>query len=98
MAIGARQAAVTTVQRKTRERMVKVDILPVAGIMAIGAVPSHLPGMRIFMTGSAIHGRALEQEIRMATLAWNADMFSYQMESRLRMIEAYVLPRGGLMA
>lgn len=98
MAIGARQAAVTAVQRKARERMIKVDILPVAGIMAIGAIPSHLPGMRIFMTGSAIHGRALEQEIRMATLTGNTDMFSDQMEDRLGVVKVHIFPGGGLMA
>lgn len=78
MAIGARQAAVATVQREARGRMVEVNILPIAGVMTIRAVPAHLPSMRVLMTGNAVHGSTLEQEILMAACADNANMFTCQ--------------------
>lgn len=98
MAIDTCNSAVTALQRETRPAVVEVNILPTAWVMTICTITSHLPGMRIFMAGDAVHGCSLEQEIIMATRAGKTGMLSNQMESGLVMVEGNILPGRGTMA
>lgn len=98
MAIDTCQSAVTACQWEARFAVIEVNILPVAGVMTIGAVASHLPGMRICVAGGTVHGCALEQKVLMTARTGNADMLSYQMKGRLGVIEGHIFPGGGLMA
>lgn len=91
-------STMATFQREARSAMVKMDILPIAGIMTIRTVTSHLSGMWIFMTGGTVHGRPLEQKVRMAACAGNSDMSTYQVEYGRGVIERHILPVRGLVA
>jgi len=98
MAGSTGHSGVTTGQCEAGPAVVKVDVIPAARVMTIGTVPSHLPGMNILMTRCTRCGRALEQNIIMATRTWNTDMPAHQMERGHGVVERYILPGRGPVA
>lgn len=98
VAVGTCNPAVTTLQREARSAMVKVNILPAAWVMTVGAITSHLTAMRVFMTGGAVRGCSLEQEILMTTRTGETSMLPHQVEDGLGVIEGHILPGCGCMA
>jgi hypothetical protein len=92
MAGRAGDPVVAARQREAGLAVVKVDILPITRVMAIGTILSHLPGVNIVMTRGAICGCVLEECILMAALTGNGGVLAQQLERRRGMIKLYIFP------
>ena len=80
--------------------MIDISRLPAGRGMARRAVGSKLTLVRIVigMAGGAVHWRAFENAIDMATFTGNGGMFSIKLEGEFRMIDIGGLPAGRSMA
>lgn len=98
MAGGAGGSLVSANQLETRLAVIEMHILPVEGIMALGAVHAHLPLVNIHMTGHTGSRRIFESQIGMAFGTGNIHMPAHQRKCRLRMVKRDILPGGRLVA
>lgn len=100
MALLALHIRVRTRQREVGAVMVKVCAVPTRGGMTYGAVRSELTVMLIvlFMAGITNGGRAFEDIVGMALLAFHFGMPALQLESGKVMVEGGFLPIGWVVA
>lgn len=83
--------------RRQSERcgvVVKHSWRPSIGAVAGSAACTECAGVRVilYMTGGAVHGRALEDTVHMAAFAIHIRMFSVERERKLGMIDTRVRP------
>ena len=90
----ATYSAMTARQRETGPTVVEVDILPTSRVVAVSTVPTHLPGVRVAMTGGTIGGRTFEQQVGVATCTRYLGMPACQMEDGSGVVEGRIIPGG----
>ena len=74
-------SAMTGTQWETGlRRMVKVDILPIARVVAVGTVTSHLSGVYVFMTSGTVRWCIFKKSILMTTFTGNIGVLAQQLE------------------
>lgn len=83
MAGRTRHADMTACQCETGGTVIELHILPVARVMACGAIIAHLAVMNICVAGGAAHGCVFEDQILMAVGTCHAGMFAHQGEGGL---------------
>ena len=97
MAVCAIHACVLPIQFECKFRVIHIGGLPASGRMTGIALCAKCAAMRIIIdvTGSAVHGGALEDAILVTIHAVNACMFAIEMECKFGMVYICGFPAGG---